>query len=228
MRLRAEYSVGPELKYLSNFDLMHLMQRALRRGGIDYALSQGFNPHIKLSMGTVLPVGLWGLKEYFDLELKADIELASFIRQMNRVLPPAVRIHRSISLPGGEPSLMKMINAASYSFSCRPGAILWDKIAADLESASELIVPGKGKKKNVNKDIRPGIFHGAIENDAGFDIIRIWVSSGSVNNVRFDELKEALSALGMPEEKLAEVYRCGNYAMYDGHFYSPLEKVKDY
>ncbi|HBQ86380.1 MAG TPA: radical SAM protein, partial [Syntrophomonas sp.] len=63
MYLRAEYRLGPELKFLGNLDTMHLMERALRRAGIPYALSEGFNPHIKLSMGTVLPVGLWSEKE---------------------------------------------------------------------------------------------------------------------------------------------------------------------
>jgi radical SAM-linked protein len=57
MRLRVEYSAGPELKFLANLDMMHLMERALRRAGIPYHLSEGFNPHIRLSMGTVLRLG---------------------------------------------------------------------------------------------------------------------------------------------------------------------------
>ena len=63
MRIRAEYSIGPELRFLSNLETMHMMERALRRAGIPFALTEGFNPHIRLSMGTVLPVGLWGKKE---------------------------------------------------------------------------------------------------------------------------------------------------------------------
>jgi len=59
MLLRAEYSVGKNLQFLANLDMMHLMERSLRRAGIPCHLTEGFNPHIKLSMGTVLPVGLW-------------------------------------------------------------------------------------------------------------------------------------------------------------------------
>ncbi|MDD3890543.1 MAG: TIGR03936 family radical SAM-associated protein, partial [Syntrophomonadaceae bacterium] len=74
MRLRAEYRIGPELKFLANLDMMNVIGRTLRRAAIPYALSEGFNPHIKLSLGTVLPVGLWGEKEYFDLELTMPVE----------------------------------------------------------------------------------------------------------------------------------------------------------
>jgi len=69
MRIRAAYRVGEDLKFLGNLDMLNLMGRALRRADVPFALSEGFNPHIKLSLGTVLPVGVWGENEYFDLEL---------------------------------------------------------------------------------------------------------------------------------------------------------------
>ncbi len=72
MRLRAEYSVGRNLQFLANLDMMHLMERALRRAAIPCQLTEGFNPHIKLSMGTILPVGVWGKNEYFDLDTGRD------------------------------------------------------------------------------------------------------------------------------------------------------------
>ena len=63
MRVRMEYRVGNDLKFLGNLDMMNLMSRALRRARIPFALSEGFNPHIKFSLGTVLPVGV-GEREY--------------------------------------------------------------------------------------------------------------------------------------------------------------------
>jgi radical SAM-linked protein len=64
MRVRMEYRVGNDLKFLGNLDMMNLMSRALRRARIPFALSEGFNPHIKFSLGTVLPIGVWGEREY--------------------------------------------------------------------------------------------------------------------------------------------------------------------
>ena len=78
MRLRAEYRVGSDLRFLSSLGLMHMMERAFRRAEVPYALSEGFNPHIRLSMGTVLPVGIWGEHEYFDLELERDMDEREF------------------------------------------------------------------------------------------------------------------------------------------------------
>jgi radical SAM-linked protein len=91
--------------------MMHLMSRALRRGNIPYALSSGFNPHIKLSMGTVLPVGLWGEQEYFDLELSQAMDLDEFLRRMQEALPPYLEIRRCWEIGADIPSLMKSINA---------------------------------------------------------------------------------------------------------------------
>ncbi|MDD3895350.1 MAG: TIGR03936 family radical SAM-associated protein, partial [Syntrophomonadaceae bacterium] len=116
MKVRCEYCAGPELKFLSNLDMMHMMERALRRAEIPYALSEGFNPHIKLSMGTVLPVGLWGKNEYFDLELTKNVAPEWFVMQLNSVLPAYIKINRMIEIDSKEPALMKTVNAAGYSF----------------------------------------------------------------------------------------------------------------
>ncbi|MDD4776022.1 MAG: TIGR03936 family radical SAM-associated protein, partial [Syntrophomonas sp.] len=92
MRMRIEYQVGPDHRFMANLDMMHVVERALRRAEIPYHLSEGFNPHIRLSMGTVLPVGIWGEKEYFDLDMD-ELDRDDFIARMNQALPPGIRIN---------------------------------------------------------------------------------------------------------------------------------------
>lgn len=218
MFFRAEYRVGPELRFLGNLDTMHLMERALRRAGIPYALSEGFNPHIKLSMGTVLPVGLWSEKEYLDLEINGHMEPAQFIQKLNQVLPPGLQIANCLEVPAGIPSLMKSINAAGYVFVCNDPGQTW---LDEIWNSSSLPVKSRGKKKDVVKDLRSGLFR--LELEKMDKKICAWVSTGEPLNVRYDELLDLFESRGLPRSYFSDVYRRGNYIKQGDNFYSPLQ-----
>ena len=100
------------MRFLSNLDMMKLMARALRRARIPFALSKGYNPHIRLSMGTVRPVGLWGEREYFDLELEQEMSTSEFVEKINRTLPPAIQVKACIQIAANTRALMNSINCA--------------------------------------------------------------------------------------------------------------------
>ena len=226
MKIRCEYSVGPELKFLSNLDMMHMMERSLRRAGIPYAQSEGFNPHIKLSMGTVLPVGLWGAREYFDLELTKTLDINWFREQMNAVLPPYIIINRGIAIDSNEPSLMKTINAASYCFKIqRISELEVNQLLDNVMKLPDLIFTSRGKKKDVKKDLKPSIYKIAVKGLDDSVIIDLTVAIGEPVNVRFDELKDLLLWAGIKEDDMVDVYRKANYIIKAADYYSPLEKV---
>jgi radical SAM-linked protein len=223
MRLRVEYSVGPDLKFLANLDMMHLMERALRRAEIPYHLSEGFNPHIRLSMGTILPVGVWGQHEYFDLEL-AEMELQEFIYRMNKSLPPAMTIQDCQWIEDNTPSLMKVVNAADYTFIFKTGMDLQAMIT-DLLSRDTLLVQSRGKNKNVQKDLRTGLY--AMEATAmeEQDLLTVMVSINEPLNIRYDELRDLFVENGAHFEDIVDIFRRGNYIKEGRNFYSPLRKV---
>jgi len=222
MRLRAQYRVGPELKFLANLDMMHLMERALRRAQIPYLLSEGFNPHIRLSMGTVLPVGLWGEKEYFDLELK-PMPAAEFMTAMNNTLPPGMQIQLCREIPPGTPSLMKMVNAAEYAFMIKKSSLELGDIIAQILAQPEISVQSRGKNKSVFKDLRPGIFGITIEVADQIEIVNVMVSVNEPLNIRFDELLDVFTGRGVNQELMLDFWRRGNYIRQGDKFSAPLE-----
>ena len=223
MFIRAEYSVGPDLRFLSNLDMNRMMARTFRRASIPYALSQGFNPHIKFSLGTVLPVGVWGEKEYFDIELSDFLSAPDFIKRLNEVLPSEVFINKALFLPKAPAALMRIINGASYAFVFKKGYNL-AKLREDILRSSSLIVKSRGKKKDIEKDLRPGIFKIEIEHIEDVDVLKLWVATNQPINVRYDELLALFSNFGIDYE-IIDVYRKGNYIRLGEDFYSPLEKV---
>jgi radical SAM-linked protein len=223
MRLRVEYSVGPDLKFLANLDMMHLMERALRRAEIPYHLSEGFNPHIRLSMGTILPVGVWGKHEYFDLEL-AEMDPQEFMFGMNAVLPPAMTISDCRPIADQVASLMKVVNAADYTFILKSGLNLQAMIT-DLLSRDSLLVQSRGKNKNVQKQLRPSVYAMEIEKTGDQDLLTVMVSINDPVNIRYDELLALFIANGLNSADIVDIFRQGNYIKEGRDFYSPLKKV---
>lgn len=226
MLLRCEYHVDSDLRFLSNLDMMHLMERALRRANIPYALSEGFNPHLKLSLGTVLPVGLWGQREYFDLELKSPMDPVDFKARLDQNLPAAMGMNRVNIIDSQSPALMKVINSASYCFVLDAPLNRVEEISQELVTASQLTVRSRGKKKDQMKDLRPGIFKIKVNEIQEFVIMELWVGTGEPVNVRYDELIDLLEKHGIHQNSRKDVYRSGNYIYDNAAFNTPLEKVK--
>lgn len=222
MHLRAEYSVGSDLRFLSNLDMMHLMERSLRRAGIPYKLSEGFNPHIRLSMGTVLPVGLWGDSEYFDLELEL-MSLDEFKNRMNQVLPKAIKIKQCQEILPGTPSLMKTVNTALYAFAIKLAASELEPIQAAIMMQASIRVQNRGKHKEQVKDIRPGLYQVESEPQDGIAVMRMMVSVNQPVNIRFDELVEVLNRFGIGSDIILDFWRQGNYIKQGQEYISPLD-----
>lgn len=224
VRIRAEYSLGPELRFLSNLNTMHMMERALRRAKIPFALSEGFNPHIRLSMGTVLPVGLWGKKEYFDLELDQPMPLDQLCAALNQVLPVGAHIIQAKEIEAAAPSLMKAVNCAAYGFVLQMSQQDISSICQNILKAEKLLISSRGKKKGVDKDLRKGIYRIEIQPYEADFCLMFWVGTGEPLNIRYDEIMDLLQQQGVPPQAILDVFREGNYIWGKEGLFSPLER----
>ena len=70
MKIRLQFEKN--IKYISHLDLMKAVQKILKRTGYPLKYSEGFNPHMVLSIANPLPLGIVGKKEFLDFELKTD------------------------------------------------------------------------------------------------------------------------------------------------------------
>ena len=69
LRLRINYTKAGRLRYLSHLETTRALERLIRRADLPYAISQGFNAHMRFASGPALPVGTEGLDELFDVIL---------------------------------------------------------------------------------------------------------------------------------------------------------------
>ncbi|MCX7794238.1 MAG: TIGR03960 family B12-binding radical SAM protein [Thermodesulfovibrionales bacterium] len=140
LRIRAEFSKTGELKYLSHLEMLRLIERALRRAKIPLIYTEGFHPAPKISFGPALPVGVEGLREYFDMIVDSCIinldeqsgkteqlisrEKDSFSKKcsalikhcsiINSLLPEGIKVNKLFIVPMKIPSLSSFIKGYEY------------------------------------------------------------------------------------------------------------------
>ena len=84
--------LGPAA-YISHLDLMKTLQRAFCRAQFPVRYSQGFNPHIYLSILAPLSTGYQSLCELCDFDLEEEPD-GTMVSRVNQSLPAGIRVLR--------------------------------------------------------------------------------------------------------------------------------------
>ena len=58
-----------DARYLSHRNTMDVLERALRASGAPVRYTEGYNPHLSISMGPALPLGHESRHELFDVDV---------------------------------------------------------------------------------------------------------------------------------------------------------------
>ena len=74
-RLRVRYGKRDRLKYLGHLEVIHTIERIVRRAGLPYAVTQGFSPHMRMGFSSALPVGTSSTCEWYDLFMTEFVAL---------------------------------------------------------------------------------------------------------------------------------------------------------
>lgn len=124
-KLRFCFEKNGPAAYISHLDLMKALQRSFVRAGIPVKYSQGFNPHIEMSIVVPLSTGYETRCDLCDLDLVTDELPENFVESLNAVMPwgmkvlhagPADRPVREVAccayeivLPAGDANAMKAL-----------------------------------------------------------------------------------------------------------------------
>ncbi|TYQ16341.1 UNVERIFIED_CONTAM: radical SAM-linked protein [Acetivibrio alkalicellulosi] len=158
--IRAKFTRGEEVKYISHLDLMKMFERALRRSGLPIAYSKGFNPHPQLVFGLPLSVGVTSEAEYLDLDFDIELEPDEFTERLNKFLPRGVVI-TDAKKKTEKSNIMASIAGATYEILISSSTYVeMDQIKNILRSfleRDEIIIQKQSKSKVKMVDIRPMI-----------------------------------------------------------------------
>ena len=88
------YSKFGEGAWFSHLDTVRILERAVRRAGLDVVYTRGYNPHIRISTVRALPLGLASACEWFTLRLRHPEDPETLGRKLDDRLPAGFRIVR--------------------------------------------------------------------------------------------------------------------------------------
>ena len=91
-KLRFCFEKNGTSAYISHLDLMKALQRSFVRAGIPVKYSQGFNPHIEMSIVVPLSTGYETRCDLCDLDLICDDMPANFVEDLNAVMPRGMKV----------------------------------------------------------------------------------------------------------------------------------------
>ncbi|MGH9317636.1 MAG: TIGR03960 family B12-binding radical SAM protein [Thermoanaerobaculia bacterium] len=113
-RHRVTFEKTGDARFLSHRNTMDLFERAIRAAALPARYSEGFNPHMRLSMGPAIALGLESRHEVFDVEGNAAFS-ADAARRINEKLPTGLTVLDVRLLDAGEPTLAKAVKSARYA-----------------------------------------------------------------------------------------------------------------
>jgi radical SAM-linked protein len=129
---------------------MRALERSSRRAALPYAVTKGFNPHMKAAFGPALPVGTGGEREYFDVWLTQPVPAAAALERLRGATPPGLGVKEARYVHEKEPSLTAAAAAARYEVAIGgegASAELIEKALVTVIGEGRLEVEHKGKTK---------------------------------------------------------------------------------
>lgn len=149
-RLRVCYAKSGRARFLSHLEVMRALERSSRRAALPYAVTKGFNPHMKAAFGPALPVGTAGEREYFDLWLTRPVLAAEALERLRRLTPGELGVREVRYVHEKEPSLTAAATMARYEVAVDGEGVTPEGIGEALVTVigeGRLEVEHKGKIK---------------------------------------------------------------------------------
>jgi len=91
-RIELKFTKTKLMRFISHLDLMRLFERATRRADLPIFLTQGFNPHPKISIKRALKLGVASENEEAIFYLKEKINPEEFKSKLMGQLPDGIEI----------------------------------------------------------------------------------------------------------------------------------------
>ncbi|MDD3296812.1 MAG: TIGR03936 family radical SAM-associated protein [Candidatus Omnitrophica bacterium] len=89
--LKVIFKKSGEMIYFSQLDLIHILERALRRSGLPLYFTQGFSPRVKISFYSGLKLGLEGDIQA-QLYFRSQISFLEFKTCLSKELPAGLSL----------------------------------------------------------------------------------------------------------------------------------------
>ena len=139
MKIRLEFEKN--IRYISHLELMKAMGKILKRADLPLKYSNGYNPHIILSVANPIPVGVCGKSEFADFELTKEMDGEEILSRLQKASPKGILMKKlHIDCEKSFNSSYKAFYEIEIKTSC-------DEKLADFFKKPEINVEKKAKGK---------------------------------------------------------------------------------
>ncbi|MEW9096661.1 MAG: TIGR03936 family radical SAM-associated protein [Clostridiaceae bacterium] len=199
MRVRylVKFTKESNIKFISHLDLMRTIQKVIKRSELPIEYSQGFNPHMSISLSQPLSVGMFSKGEYMDINLSEDLEPMHIKEKLNENSPSGIKFINVVKLnkegKDGKkiPQSMAAVDAARYSIRIKYNDTKdLDGEIKKIFNMEEWKVIKKGKSGEKEVDIKPMLKKIQYEIEEDVLSMNVLVSCGSRENLSADILSK--------------------------------------
>lgn len=212
---------------------MRTIQRMMKRSGLPIIYSQGFNPHLNLSLAQPLAVGVYSSGDYFDAPLDGELDELAVKDALNKVAPPGIKILEVSKIREEEHKKvfksMAAIDAASYRIKLRYRDVsLLEKEMDSLLEKEDWTILKKSKSGEKEVDIKPMVRTIDFRIVENLLVVEAVISCGSKANLSPELLALFIktNTSGCDQEAFVDIKRNEMYADVEGKLIPLFKYVK--
>ncbi len=224
-KVRIQWGKKGLVRFLSHLDNNRIFQRAIRLSGLPVVMSQGFNPHQKLSFGPPLPLGYSSDSEFLDIHIDGNVTPA-MMQRFDDLLPDGYFLVDYKLIYTKAPAISALLNRAIYHVTGDISLLSETDCLTKLMEQKSIIFDrptGDGFKKI---DIRPAIYSIGVTSNGEGPFLEMELGLGTGGYARPREVletmdlfdQESLTSLHFHRQKLQYLNSSGNYL-------DPLEAI---
>jgi len=148
------FSKLEDARFFGHLELADIVKRAVKRTGLNVKYSKGFNPSMRLSFETALPLGMESEEELLFIYLEKDLNPETIVNLLNQTLPQGLLITGCKHFNKLE---KKISDNSSYTIKFPESCLEKEKVEQFLTLA-EFIVEDLSKKGKIRKtDLRKAV-----------------------------------------------------------------------
>ena len=221
MKIRIKFRKWGAMKFIGHLDMLRFFQKAMRRADVDIRYSEGFSPHQIMSFAAPLGVGITSDGEYFDIEVHSTKSSEEMLADINATMVDGVEVTGYVVLRDDAKTSMSIVAAADYILSYKDGYKSpysyeeWINHVNELFAVQEnFTIIKKTKKGEREIDLKPLVYDFKVIEQDGKPAFYIYVSTGSVDNIKPELLLASMyDKLGLEyKEEAIGIHRLDVYA----------------
>lgn len=190
VRLSIIFHKGESARFLSHLDLMSTFEYSMRRARLPVELSEGFNPHPRMSAAAPLALGHTGEREILEIALREELPTEEVRQRLQAAVPPGIAILSVDAIPGQIKSAASRVRSATYRVSLPADVPDIGSRLAELLTRDALPIEEERDGKIRRRDLRPLIL--SLE-ATGPGTVRMVVRLNSDGSTRPEQILNLLS-----------------------------------